>query len=136
MPLFATLHGNDYISSCQFDLFYAKCSLPRATGIQKPIKHRHTRMKRILLWMGQNKLSLNSAIDRIASIYDVTTKDELKKCMLSSVQMYLDLETTLDEYLFGSTDDSDGNNSIISSGMIFNQPSTPSMYSIYTLYVH
>lgn len=96
VPIFATLLGNDFVETDQFECFFARAKLPKVSYSPR-ISHRRSRMMSLLMWL-ESQESVESAIETIAAFMPVSQQEKSKRLLYTSVQTYTSFSSPLLDY--------------------------------------
>ncbi|NXQ85692.1 ASTE1 protein, partial [Nyctibius grandis] len=95
LPLFAVMHGNDYLDAAALEVFFSKVRLPRGCAAGKGVKH--VRLQGLLSWLSQFAEPAE-AVDNVLKYLRKHQREEIRELLCTAVEDYTPADVNLEAF--------------------------------------
>ncbi|NXX21250.1 ASTE1 protein, partial [Podargus strigoides] len=95
LPLFAVIHGNDYIGLAALEVFFSKVRFPRGCAAAKG--GRHGRLQGLLSWLSQFA-GPAEALDNVLQYLRKHQREEVRELLCTSMEDYTPSDVNLEDF--------------------------------------
>ncbi|NXF36321.1 ASTE1 protein, partial [Nyctibius bracteatus] len=95
LPLFAVMHGNDYLDAAALEVFFSKVRLPR--GCASGRWGKHVRLQGLLSWLSQFAEPAE-AVDNVLKYLKKHQREEIRELLCTSVEDYTPADVNLEAF--------------------------------------
>ncbi|NXX61366.1 ASTE1 protein, partial [Scopus umbretta] len=95
LPLFAVMHGNDYVDLAALEVFFSKVRLPKGCAAGK--RGKHGRLQGLLSWLSQFAEPAE-AVDNVLKYLKKHQREEIRELLSSSMEDYTPSDVNLEDF--------------------------------------